>query len=75
MMMVIVLNDLRDAINAKIDAEIAKLPADQRQKAENCREHMYHQLLSHFNELGAIPDCHIVANNTMSDNKGAESDN
>jgi hypothetical protein len=71
MRMVIVPNDLRDAINAKIDAEIANLPEDQRQKAENCREHMYHQLLSYFDDHGAIPDCHIVANDRLHGREGS----
>ena len=62
MKLVVVPDCLRDAINAKIDGEIAKLPEALRPKAEACRDHMYHELLSYFDEHGVIPDCHITAN-------------
>ncbi len=64
MKLAIVPDCLRDAINAKIDEEIARLPEALRPKAEECRDHLYHQLLSYFDEHGVIPDCHIA------DNKG-----
>jgi hypothetical protein len=66
MKLVVVPGCLQDAINAKIDGEIAKLPEALRPKAEECRDHMYHELLSYFDEHGVIPDCHIVANMELS---------
>ena len=72
MKLVVVPGYLRDAINAKIDGEIEKLPAELRPKAEECRDHMYHELLSYFDEHGAIPDCHIVANIAISVNPHSE---
>ena len=49
--MLIVPNYVRDAINAKLDAALAEVPA-----AEKDREHLYHGLLMYFNEHGVIPD-------------------
>lgn len=51
MKMVIVPNELRDAINAKLDAAISKCP-----DAEQDREALYSQLLAYFDEHGEIPD-------------------
>lgn len=48
---VIVPNSLRNAINAKLDAELAKCP-----DAEKDREYLYGQLLAHFDEHGEIPE-------------------
>ena len=48
---VIVPNEIRDAINTKLDAEIVKHP-----NAEKERDALYHQLLAYFNEHGVIPD-------------------
>jgi hypothetical protein len=50
-MLVIVPDSLRDAINAKLDAEIAKHP-----DAAADREILYGQLLDYFNALGVLPD-------------------
>lgn len=49
--MYIVPDSLREAIMAKIDAEIAKHP-----DAEKDREHLYSQLLGYFNAHGVVPD-------------------
>ena len=70
MKLVVVPGCLRDAINAKIDGEIEKLPANMRHKAEECRDQMYHELLSYFDEYGVIPDCHITANMVTTGTQG-----
>ena len=49
-MVYVVPNMLADAINKKLDQEIAKEPA-----AEKCREYLYKQLLQYFIEHGVIP--------------------
>lgn len=74
MKLVIVPNALTDAINAKIDAEIAKLPEHDREKAEGCRDHLFHQLLGYFDEYGVIPDCHIAANTKLTGGLPAKED-
>jgi hypothetical protein len=51
---VIVPNNLRDAINAKLDAALALVP-----DAAKDREHLYGQLLAHFDEHGVLPDFQI----------------
>lgn len=51
MRLVIVPNELRDAINQKLDAALAKYP-----EAAQGREELYSQLLSYFDEHGALPD-------------------
>lgn len=50
-MLVIVPDSLRHAIDAKLDAEIAKHP-----DAAADREILYGQLLAYFNEFGVVPD-------------------
>lgn len=47
----IIHNCLRDEINQRLDAEIAKVP-----DAAKDREALYSQLLGYFNEHGVIPD-------------------
>jgi hypothetical protein len=49
--MVIVPNDLRDTINAKLDAAFLKCP-----DAEKDRDVLYQQLLDYFDDMGVIPD-------------------
>ena len=56
MMLVIVPNQLRDAIYAKLDAALAEAPED----AKKDREHLYSALLAYFNEHGVIPDFQIA---------------
>lgn len=51
MTLVIVPDSLREAIMAKLDAEIAKHP-----DAEKDRESLYSWLLGYFNEFGVVPD-------------------
>ena len=51
MKIVIVPNDLRDAINAHLDAAIAKAP-----EAEIDREYFYSVLLNFFDENGYLPE-------------------
>ena len=48
---VIVPNDLRDAINGKLDAALAECP-----DAEKDRVVFYRQLLCYFDEYGVVPD-------------------
>ena len=60
--MVIVPNDLRDAINTKLDAAIAELPEPDRPFAEKDREFLYSQLLDAFDEHGVIPDFTLAPN-------------
>jgi hypothetical protein len=50
-MFVIVPDSLRDAIMAKLDAEIAKHP-----DAEKDRAALYSHLLGYFNEHGVVPE-------------------
>lgn len=54
-MFYIIPNSLRDAINAKLDAAFAERP-----DAEQDREHLYSQLVAHFNEHGVVPDFSLV---------------
>ncbi|HXI85335.1 MAG TPA: hypothetical protein VNL17_14735 [Verrucomicrobiae bacterium] len=51
MKIVIVPNELRDAINAHLDAAIARAPG-----AEMDREYFYSVLLAFFDENGYLPD-------------------
>lgn len=51
MKMVIVPNDLRDRINAKLDAVIKECP-----DAEKDRDVLYSQLLGYYDEHGVVPD-------------------
>lgn len=55
-MMVIVPNELRDAIYEKVDAAIVEQPA-----AKQDREYFYEVLLNYFNEHGVIPDFTLKA--------------
>lgn len=48
---VIVPNELRDAINKKLDQEIALQP-----DAAADREYLYNQILGYFSEYGRMPD-------------------
>ena len=50
-MIVIIPNELADAINAKLDIAIAKVPA-----ANEDRETLYQQLVDYFYHHGIIPD-------------------
>ena len=54
-MIVVVPNVLRDAINAKLDAAIAKCPDAAKERGE-----LYRQLLCYFNEYGVVPDFEIA---------------
>jgi hypothetical protein len=49
--MVIVPNDIRDAINAKLDAAILAVP-----DAAKDRDALYEQLLDYFDQHGVVPD-------------------
>lgn len=49
--LVIVPNQLRDAINAAIDKELAGRPCDPAERLE-----IYHALLSYFDRHGTIPE-------------------
>jgi hypothetical protein len=51
MKLVIVPNELRDAINAKLDAAIATEPG-----AALDRDELYSQLLAYFDEHGQLPE-------------------
>jgi hypothetical protein len=53
----IVPNELRDAINAKLDTAIAACP-----DAAKDRDDLYNQLLSYFDEHGEIPDFDLAKN-------------
>lgn len=55
--MVIVPNELRDAINAAIDEQIAKVP-----DAAPDREHFYQTLLNYYDQHGVIPPFELVPN-------------
>lgn len=57
MTLAIVPNVLRDVIQAAIDKALAGRPIE----AEE-REHVYHDLLAHFDEHGVIPDFDLKAN-------------
>jgi len=57
MRMVIVPNELRDAINAKLDAAITACP-----DAANDRDALYNQLLAYFDEHGEVPDFDLAKN-------------
>ena len=54
---VIVPNELRDAINVKLDAAIAACP-----DAVKDRDALYHQLLAYFDEHGEIPEFSLQLN-------------
>lgn len=54
-MLVIVPNELRDQIYAKIDAALIDAP-----EAAADRDHYYQELLAFFNENGYIPDFSLV---------------
>lgn len=56
-MFLIVPNYLADELNEKLDAEIAKHPA-----AEKDRETLFSQLLAYVNEHGVIPDFSLARN-------------
>lgn len=56
-MLVIVPDSLSAAINARLDAEIAKVP-----DAVKDRDILYGQLLSYFNEHGSIPEFSLRKN-------------
>jgi hypothetical protein len=53
----IVPNELRDAINAKLDIAIAACP-----DAAKERYALYNQLLAYFDEHGEIPDFDLAKN-------------
>lgn len=55
MRIVVVPNDLRDAINAKLDAALAECP-----EAAPDREHFYDTLLNYYDEHGSLPDFHLA---------------
>ena len=57
MRMVIVPNELRDAINAKLDTAIAACP-----DAAKDRDTLYKQLLTYFDEHGEVPDFDLAKN-------------
>lgn len=54
MSFVIVPNELRDAIYAKIDPQLESLPL-----LKDKREEIYSQLLSYYDDHGKIPDFNI----------------
>ena len=54
-MIVIVPNELRDAINRALDCALEDCP-----EAERDRESLYHQLLEYFDEHGSIPEFKIA---------------
>jgi hypothetical protein len=56
-MLVLVPNDLSDAIYQKIDAQIALCP-----DAAPDRELFYERLIGYFNEHGVVPDFTLVKN-------------
>lgn len=56
-MFIIVPNEVRDAINAKLDAAFLVCP-----DAAKDREILYNQLLSDYNENGTIPDFELKKN-------------
>jgi len=55
----IVPDTLHAAINARLDAAIAKVPG-----AAIDRDNLYAQLLNVFNEYGVLPEFEIVKNDT-----------
>lgn len=55
-MMLIVPNELRDAINRKLDEALKEWPA----ATEQDRDVLYHELLNYFNETGEIPDFKVT---------------
>ena len=57
MKMVIVPNELRDAIKAKLDTAIAACP-----DAAKDRDVLYSQLLAYFDEHGEVPDFGLAKN-------------
>jgi len=57
MKMVIVPNEVRDAINAKLDAAIAACP-----QAAKDRTALYNQLLAYFDDHGEVPDFDLTKN-------------
>ena len=54
-MFVIVPDALADTINAKLDEAFKDCP-----DAERDREHLYSQLLTHFDEFGVVPEFSLV---------------
>ena len=56
MRMVVVPNSLRDAIYAKIDPQLEKLP-----ELKDQRENIYGELLAYYDEHGVIPDFELTA--------------
>jgi hypothetical protein len=54
-MPVIVPDYLHEAITKKLDEALKEVP-----EAEECRPHLYKQLLSYFNDTGVIPDFSII---------------
>ena len=62
-MIAIIPNELRNAINKKLDAAIKEVP-----EAEKDRGELYHQLLCYFDEHGIIPDFKLIkkSDNTQS---------
>jgi len=57
MRMVIVPNELRDAINAKLDTAIADCP-----DAAKDRDALFKQLLAYYDEHGEVPDFDLAKN-------------
>ena len=55
--MIIVPNELRDEINAKLDAAIEECPG-----ASKDRDALYNQLLEYFDEHGELPEFEIKKN-------------
>lgn len=54
--LVIVPNELSDAINVKLDEELKQWP----DATGHDRDVLYHQVLAHYNEHGVLPDFTIV---------------
>lgn len=54
--LVVVPNELRDAINAELDRVIAAAPA-----AAADREYFYNELLNYYDQFGVIPDFRLEA--------------
>lgn len=53
-MFVIVPNEIRDAINSKLDPQLKKFP-----QLEKDREEIFNQILGYYDENGSIPDFNI----------------
>lgn len=54
--LVLVPNELHDAINAELNKVIAAAPA-----AEADRDYFYNELLNHYDRYGVIPDFRLQA--------------